>query len=180
MEEQNSNAYSEALAVLKLLDDEEKLEKLPIEMLEVLKSKANPEYKPEFSKEIPIDEQNISPEALGILSWIAMKYWNEEVLQEENEVEQITEKEEIKEEIIENQVVQEQNIQEQKEENIEQITQEEQIDEQTKETDSALPVLYKDLKWYQKIKMKIIEFFNKIFKRHFIEEKNNEEEGINL
>lgn len=153
MEEQNSNAYSEALAVLKLLDDEEKLEKLPIEMLEVLKSKANPEYKPEFSKDIPIDEQNISPEALGILSWIAMKYWGEAISIEENSMEQITENS--------------QNIKEK-------------IKETTKDADSTLPVLYKDLKWYQKIRIKIIEFFNKILKKHNVEKKNNEEEGNTL
>ena len=53
MEEENKNAYSEVIEILKLVDDEEKLEKLPIEMLEVLKSKANPSYKPVISKEIP-------------------------------------------------------------------------------------------------------------------------------
>lgn len=175
MEEQNSNAYSEALAVLKLLDDEEKLEKLPIEMLEVLKAKANPEYKPEFSKEIPLDEQNISPEALGILSWIAMKYWNEEVLSEENKPEQIIKNEETNSEVeeIEEQEPDLKEDEQNNEINSEEMTQE----EQTKDADSTLPVLYKDLKWYQKIKIKIIEFFNRIFKRHHIEEKNNEEEG---
>lgn len=179
MEEQNSNAYSEALAVLKLLDDEEKLEKLPIEMLEVLKAKANSAYMPEFSREIPLDEQNISPEALGILSWIAMKYWNEEVLLEENKPEQIIKDEETNSEVEEEIEGQETKLKEDRhnnEINIEEMPQE----EQTKDADSTLPVLYKDLKWYQRIKIKIIEFFNRIFKRYHIEEKNNEEEGNTL
>ena len=42
MEKDNKDAYSEVIEILKLLDDEEKLEAMPIEMLEVLKSKANP------------------------------------------------------------------------------------------------------------------------------------------
>ena len=42
---------------------------------------------------------------------------------------------------------------------------------------TSLPVLYKDLKWYQKIKIKIIEFFNRIFKRKNIEMQKNEKEG---
>ena len=42
MEKDNRNAYSEVIEILKFLDDEKKLEALPIEMLEVLKSKANP------------------------------------------------------------------------------------------------------------------------------------------
>ncbi len=54
MEKDNRNAYSEVIEILKFLDDEKKLEALPIEMLEVLKSKANPEYKPQISKRYTI------------------------------------------------------------------------------------------------------------------------------
>ena len=82
MEQDNKNAYSEVIEILKFLDDEEKLEALPIEMLEVLKSKANPEYKPIISKELPLEEQNLQPETLQILAWIATKYWGEKI--EEN------------------------------------------------------------------------------------------------
>ena len=74
MEKDNKDAYSEVIEILKLLDDEEKLEAMPIEMLEVLKSKANPEYKPQILKNIPLEEQNLQPETLSILSWIAMKF----------------------------------------------------------------------------------------------------------
>ena len=173
MEEENKNAYSEVIAILKLLDDEEKLESLPMEMLELLKSKANPEYKPEFSKEIPLEEQNLMPETLSILSWIAMKYWGEEVEKEsENESEN-----KIK---IEEKVDTEENIQ--NTENIESIEETDELNEnteveETKETNTSLPVLYKDLKWYQKIKIKIIEFFNRIFRRKNVEMQKNEEEG---
>ena len=76
--EDNKNAYSEVIEILKLVDDEKKLEALPMEMLELLKSKVNPEYKPIISKDIPLDEQNLQPETFAILNWITQKYWNDE------------------------------------------------------------------------------------------------------
>ena len=53
----------------------------------------------------------------------------------------------------------------------EQIKDTEEIDEIDKKEDttddnSSMLVTYKDLKWYQKIKFKIVEFFNKILKRN--------------
>lgn len=143
MEKDNKNAYSEVIEILKFLDDEEKLEALPIEMLEVLKSKANPEYKPQISKDIPLEEQNLQPETLPILAWIASKYWNEEVFKSNNKEEKIPEKNDSDE--IE--------AEERKRENVEENNNEE----------NALPILHKDLKWYEKIKERILEFFNKIF-----------------
>ena len=130
--EDNKNAYSEVIEILKLVDDEKKLEALPMEMLELLKSKANPEYKPKISKDIPLDEQNLQPETFAILKWITQKYWNDEQEQEQDE----------------------------------------QID---REVSAKLPVLLDNLKWYEKIKIKIIELFSKIFKRNKSEDK---QEGI--
>lgn len=146
MEKDNRNAYSEVIEILKLLDDEKKLEALPIEMLEVLKSKANPEYKPQISSEIPLEEQNLQPETFSILSWIAMKYWNEEI-DGETEIQE--------------------NLQNEQKIEIEDNENKNEEDEVLKEeqTSSILPVLHKDLKWYERIKAKIIEFFNKIFKK---------------
>ena len=51
MENENKRAYSEVIEILKWIDDEKKLEALPIEMLQVIKSKADHEYKPEISKD---------------------------------------------------------------------------------------------------------------------------------
>ena len=59
--EDNKNAYSEVIEILKLVDDEKRLEALPMEMLELLKSKANPEYKPIISKEIPLEIEDEFP-----------------------------------------------------------------------------------------------------------------------
>lgn len=155
MEKDNRNAYSEVIEILKFLDDEKKLEALPIEMLEVLKSKANPEYKPQISKDIPLEEQNLQPETLSILAWIATKYWNEEINEnDENESSNVQEE-------IENNIENEQETErdESEENNLEEFEREEKIDNEK----SSLPILHKDLKWYEKIKEKILEFFNKIF-----------------
>ena len=130
--EDNKNAYSEVIEILKLVDEEKKLEALPMEMLELLKSKANPEYKPKISKDIPLDEQNLQPETYALLNWITQKYWNDEQEQEQDE----------------------------------------QID---REVSAKLPVLLDNLKWYEKIKIRIIELFSKIFKRNKSEDK---QEGI--
>ena len=155
--EENKNAYSEVVEILKLIDDEKKLEALPIEMLEVLKLKANPEYKPQISKEIPLEEQNLQPETFSILSWIALKYWDEEI----EEITNLEPQEELKKEEPKNE-----------EQNIEQ--------EKLEDEASILPILYKDLRWYQKIRVKIIEIFHKIFKKDKREEIERKEEGTIL
>ena len=163
MEKDNRNAYSEVIEILKFLDDEKKLETLPIEMLEVLKSKANPEYKPQISKDIPLEEQNLQPETLSILAWIATKYWNEELKEEVLDMANDTQKKEIQnnQENTENKVEAEREtkMDESEENNLEEFEREEKIDNEK----SNLPILHKDLKWYEKIKEKILEFFSKIF-----------------
>lgn len=147
--EENRNAYSEVIEILKLIEDEETLEKLPIEMLEVLKSKTNPEYKPVILKDVPLEEQNLQKETYNILAWISTKYLlDDEEIKQEN-IEDIKAEDECnKEEKI---VKEEQAVDNKKESNY--------------ENNDNLPVLYKDMKWYQKIKIKIIEFFNRLFKK---------------
>ncbi len=180
MEEENKNAYSEVIAVLKLLDDEKRLEALPMETLELLKSKANPEYNPTFSKEISLEEQNLLPETLSILSWIAMKYWNNEI-EEQNEAEVFSIEEENEEKDAEQILNNTEEINSKTDEEIENDVKQEEIEEVIEEKNNetegndTLPILYKDLKWYQKIKIKIIEFFNRIFKKNINVQKNKEE-----
>lgn len=158
--EENKNAYSEVIEILKLIDDEEKLEKLPMEMLELLKSKVNPEYKPQISMDIPLEEQNLEPETLSILAWITMKYWD---IDKKADVEKIDdnmdiENSEIKEIVESNSNVIENNIK---------------LDTQ-EDKNTLLPIVHNDLKWYERIKIKIIEFFNKLLKkRNLKEERGN-------
>ena len=77
----------EVIEILKTIEDEKRLESLPIEMLELLKSKSNPEYKPKIEIDKPLDEQNLQPETLSILSWIAFKYWKDELNIDETNIE---------------------------------------------------------------------------------------------
>ena len=177
MNDENKNAYSEVIEILKWIDDEKKLEALPMEMLELLKSKSNPEYKTNLNKDIPLEEQNIQPETFAILNWISQKYWSDEfennlekeIIIDENEEEKSetnTEEENIKENV----ATEAENI-----ENIDNIETVPNIN--TTEGDvSNLPILFDKLKWYQKIKIKVIEFLNKIFKRN--KSKENHEGNV--
>lgn len=176
--EDNKNAYSEVIEILKLVDDEKRLEALPMEMLELLKSKANPEYKPVISKEIPLDEQNLQPETYAILNWITQKYWEDNLEKsEENQFNNIVNTETNEQDNVEESNNQEE-IQESISVNSENLvaTEIEQNIETSENETSNLPVLFDDLKWYEKIKIKIIELFNKIFKRN--KAKENQEGNI--
>ena len=118
-------------------------------MLEVLKSKTNPEYKPVILKDVPLEEQNLQKETYNILAWISTKYLlDDEEIKQENMEDIKAEDECNKEEKI---IKEEQAVDNKKESNY--------------ENNDNLPVLYKDMKWYQKIKIKIIEFFNRLFKK---------------
>lgn len=162
--EDNKNAYSEVIEVLKLVDDEKKLEALPMEMLELIKSKANPEYKPIIYKDIPLNEQNLQPETYALLNWITQKYWGDlEVEDVENlEIIQQPETSEIQE-------IQDESIPKHISEDNKNIMNTEN-EQNTVCSENNTPISFDNLKWYEKIKTKIIELFNKIFKRRKSEE----------
>ena len=145
MENENKKAYSEVIEILKWLDDEKKLEALPIEMLEVIKSKADPEYKPEISKEIPLEDQNLEKETFAILSWIATKYWNTNLEDKNIQCENISN---LKEEEIDNNKVLDKN-------NETLTDKDDNKNNENCEELNKLPVLKADLTWYQKIKYKV-------------------------
>ena len=176
--EDNKNAYSEVIEILKLVDDEKRLEALPMEMIELLKSKANPEYKPEICKEIPLDEQNLQPETYAILDWITQKYWGDILDNSEfdqfNNIESIetTEQDNVKE--LNNQEEIQERISDNSEDSI--SAEIKQNSESAERDESNLPALFDELKWYEKIKIKIIELFNRIFKRN--KAKENQEGNI--
>ena len=160
--EDNKNAYSEVIEVLKLVDDEKKLEALPMEMLELIKSKVNPEYKPIINKDIPLDEQNLQPETYAILNWITQKYWGDLEVEEiqDSETPEIMEQTEKAEE----HEIQEEKIQDSISEDEENIMNTEN-EQNTVCSGNNLPISFENLKWYEKIKIRIIELFNRIFKR---------------
>ena len=165
MEENKRKAYSEIVEILKLIEDEEKLSKIPFEVIQMFKNNSDPEYKPTISMEIPLEEQNLMNETYSILGFIATKYWTDTIEEVSVETEIQQEKvQEVNEELVE-------KIEEFKEENdVSEIIEE----KQEAQEENNLPVLVEDIKWYKKIKEKIIAFLNRIFSR----KKKNIEEGV--
>lgn len=169
MEENKKKAYSEIVEILKLIEDEEKLSKIPFEVIQMFKNNSDPEYKPTISLETPLEEQNLMNETYSILGFIATKYWQDSLKEEvasDNKVqeENIEKIEEVNEDLVE-------KIEEFKEENdVSEIIQE----KEESQEESNLPALVEDTKWYKKIKDKIVSFLNKIFSRR----KKKIEEGV--
>ena len=87
MEEEKRKAYSEVVEILKLIDDEQRIEKIPFEVIELIKRNSDPQYKPTINKDKPIEDQDLRNETYSILGWIANKYWNEDIIiKPENEI----------------------------------------------------------------------------------------------
>ena len=174
--EDNKNAYSEVIEILKLIDDEKKLEALPMEMLELIKSKVNPEYKPIINKDIPLDEQNLQPETYAILNWITQKYWGDFEVKDIKNVGNLEIVEQI--DTVEKQEIQEENIQDSISEYEENImnAENDQNTVYSENKESNLPISFDNLKWYEKIKIRIIELFNRIFK--ISKSKENQEGNV--
>ena len=160
MEEEKRRAYSEVVEILKLIEDEKKLESIPFEVIELIKNNSDPTYKPQISKNIPFEEQNISKEAYGILGWIASKYWGEDVLDGNTSTEISEEKLQVS------------DISESKEEVTEEVNVYSDIDRETIEK-TELPMVIQEPNWFKRIIEKISKIFKKIFKRESINETNS-------
>ena len=89
MEEEKKKAYSEVVEILKLIDNEEKIEKIPFEVIELIKNNSDPSYKPTIDIDKPLEEQSLKDETYSIIAWIANKYWNENIAIEPNNNEKI-------------------------------------------------------------------------------------------
>ena len=150
MEEEKRKAYSEVVEILKLIEDEEKMEKIPFEVIELIKNNADPTYKPEISKSIPFEEQNLNKQTYAILGWIAKKYWNVDTIEEDNteKIEQeVIDKPEVRNAAVFNDI---------EPETLEKV--------QNIENKDNLPALYETMNFYEKIFHKVIDFFKKLFK----------------
>jgi len=161
MEEEKRKAYSEVVEILKLIENEEKIEKIPFEVIELIKRNSDPEYRPNISKEIPIENQNLMEDTYSILAWIANKYWGENI--ETISLDNMEEKEQNISSISE-----QQDINEAKEVVVYNDIEPETIDANP----NNLPVLVENISWYEKIKMKVIKLLKMIFRTH------KDEEGV--
>lgn len=70
-------AYSEVVAFLNMLDAEF-INKLPPKLIDVFKNNMDSSYTPIYDKNIPIKEQNLSRQAIVILSKLNLQYWANE------------------------------------------------------------------------------------------------------
>lgn len=160
MEEEKRKAYSEVVEILKLIDDEQKIEKIPFEVVELIKRNSDPLYKPCIDKNKPIEEQGLRNETYSILGWIAKKYWNEEIVIESKE-----------KEISETEKTQQEKDIKTLNETINKIEEraavyndlEPKILEYCTEQEN-LPILRSSIKWYNKIKDKVIRLLKILFK----------------
>lgn len=73
MEKVYKEAFSEAEYVLSFLEEKKK-NKIPIKLKELMQNEKSKEYIPKFDLNKPVTEQEISPEAIALLSYIYKKY----------------------------------------------------------------------------------------------------------
>ncbi|MBR0427243.1 MAG: hypothetical protein IJK18_03485 [Clostridia bacterium] len=145
MEEEKKKAYSEVVEILKLIDNEEKIEKIPFEVIELIKNNSEPSYKPTIDKDKPLEEQNLRDETYSILAWIANKYWNENIAIEPNNSEQIqTETKLNPKASVYNDI-------------------EPEILERCDQL-GPLPILKSDLKWFVRIKQQVLKLLKILFR----------------
>ena len=195
MEEEKKKAYSEVVEILKLIDNEEKIEKIPFEVIELIKNNSDPSYRPNIDTSKPLEEQGLRDETFSIMAWIASKYWGENLTEEQSVTEVIENTSDI--EYKSNVVGIEQNIatnvgaQNQnaditsnvgmQNENTEKLNaeaaayndMEPQLYEHC-ENLVNLPMLVSETKWYVKIKQKVIKILKMLFRgiKHTTEELN--------
>ena len=70
-------AYSEIDEFLELLSNEHR-NKIPQKLRDFFKEEKDKEYKKGIDPKIPIKEQQLSEETLGIIAWLNLKYWCED------------------------------------------------------------------------------------------------------
>jgi len=70
-------AYSEVYSILNLLG-KDYIDKLPNDLYKMIKENRNMEYFPVYDLSIDINEQNISEQALAMLTLLNLKCWSDE------------------------------------------------------------------------------------------------------
>lgn len=66
--------YSEVYQVLNLLGNEY-IDKLPTSLINMLKEKRKINYNPQYTDDIPLNEQNIKKETISIIVLLYLNYW---------------------------------------------------------------------------------------------------------
>lgn len=162
MEEEKKKAYSEVVEILKLIDNEEKIEKIPFEVIELIKNNSDPSYRPNIDTSKPLEEQGLRDETFSIMAWIASKYWGENLTTEQGATENVVKPE-----------AQNENTEKLNAEAAAYNDMEPQLYEHCENLDN-LPMLVSETKWYVKIKQKVIRILKMLFRgiKHTTEELN--------
>ena len=84
--------YSEVYQVLNLLGNEY-IDKLPVDLINMLKQKREVNYNPQYTEDIPLKDQNIKKETITIIALLYLNYWCKDEY-EKTEVKHILEKNE--------------------------------------------------------------------------------------
>jgi len=76
--------YSEVYQVLNLLGNEY-IDKLPTSLINILKEKREINYNPQYTDDIPLNEQNIKKETISIIVLLYLNYW----CKDDNEISEV-------------------------------------------------------------------------------------------
>ena len=188
MEEEKKKAYSEVVEILKLIDNEEKIEKIPFEVIELIKNNSDPSYRPNIDTSKPLEEQGLRDETFSIMAWIASKYWGENLTTEQGATENVAksnvvgieqniasnvEAQNENADITSNVGMQNENTGKLNAEAAAYNDMEPQLYEHCENLDN-LPMLVSETKWYVKIKQKVIKILKMLFRgiKHTTEELN--------
>ena len=84
MSDKTKKVYSEVYAFLNIVSEEDR-NKIPKKLKEMIEEEREKEYTPSYTFEIPIEEQEISDEAIAMIALLHLNYWCED----ENEKERL-------------------------------------------------------------------------------------------
>ena len=74
MDIKTKEIYSEVYQVLNLLENDY-LNKLPDSLINMLREKRDVNYNPQYTADIPLNEQNIKKETIFIIVLLYLNYW---------------------------------------------------------------------------------------------------------
>lgn len=72
--EKVKNTYSEVSSFLNILLEEDR-NKIPKKLRDLIENEKSKEYTPTYSYDIPIENQNISDEAIAMIALLHLNYW---------------------------------------------------------------------------------------------------------
>ena len=91
-----SNVYSEVYAVLSLMELQY-IDKIPNQLMELVRSEKNEKYAPNIKIDIPLDEQGLQRKTLAFLAMLNLNYWCENEKEKQELLEMYSENDRIAE-----------------------------------------------------------------------------------